>query len=106
MRIFDFFSYFKKMMLVFLILSAGSLAFAGDKSATPKKISRNISSVESAMCPNNSPAPAGNIEFCPKCKNGNYRLLEGCPNEGGAGDSCPQGGCNGGMPTEAISRSN
>ena len=100
-----FFSYLEKMILVFLLLFISNLGFAVEKAVISKKISRNVSSVEATLCPNNSPAPAGNIEFCPKCKNGSYRLLEGCPNEGGTGDSCPQGGCNGGMPTEA-SRSN
>jgi hypothetical protein len=99
------FYFFRKMILVFLLLLVSSMGWASEKPATSKKISRNISSVESVMCPNNSPAPSGNIEFCPKCKNGTYRLVEGCPNEGGTGDSCPQGGCNGGMPTE-TSRSN
>ena len=92
-------------MLVFLLIFASSMAWATEKPTTSKKISRNISSVESVMCQDNSPAPSGNIEFCPKCKSGSYRLAEGCPNEGGVGDSCPQGGCNGGMPTE-TSRSN
>lgn len=96
-------NFFKKMILVFLLLFVSSMGWALAKPVVAKKISRNISSVESVMCPNNSAAPSGNIEFCPKCKNGNYRLVEGCPNEGGAGDSCPQGGCNGGMPTETSS---
>jgi hypothetical protein len=101
-----FLKFFKKnIILGFLLLFVSSIGWANDKPVTAKKFSRNISSIESIMCPNNSPAPSGNVEFCPKCLNGSYRLAEGCPNEGGTGDSCPQGGCNGGMPTE-TSKSN
>ena len=53
-------------------------------------------------CPNNSPAPGGNLELCPKCRNGSFMTLNGCPNEGGVGHSCPQGGCNGGLPPSVI----
>jgi hypothetical protein len=94
----------KKIVLIYLFFFASSIGWAIEKPVITKKISRNMSSVESIiLCPNNSPAPSGNVEFCPKCLNGSYRLAEGCPNEGGTGDSCPQGGCNGGMPTETSS---
>ena len=98
-----FFEVTKKSIVVILLFFVSINASAADKPAH-KKISRNISSVESVSCPNNTPAPAGNIEFCPKCTNGSYRSSEGCPQEGGIGDSCPQGGCNGGMPTDMSAK--
>ncbi|MGZ3692045.1 MAG: hypothetical protein ACXVAX_11110, partial [Pseudobdellovibrio sp.] len=51
-------------------------------------------------CPNGSMPIGGDPVNCPKCVNGNYEPVGGCPTEGGSGgNSCPQGGCNGGLPT-------
>lgn len=54
-------------------------------------------------CPDGSSAPNNNLSQCPKCSDGSYTPIGGCPtgpkNEGGSGDNCPQGGCNGGVPT-------
>jgi hypothetical protein len=50
------------------------------------------------ICPNGLPAPGGRLESCRKCPSGAYEPAGGCPNEGGGGNNCPQGGCSGGLP--------
>lgn len=49
-------------------------------------------------CADNTPAPHGQLLNCPKCANGSFRTVAGCPVEGGGGNNCPQGGCSGGLP--------
>ncbi len=52
------------------------------------------------ICPNGQAAPSNDLMNCPKCLNGSYAPVGGCPTEGGnGGNSCPQGDCNGGLPT-------
>lgn len=50
------------------------------------------------VCPNGTTAPNGNLSLCPKCPSGIFVPAGGCPNEGGGGNNCPQGGCSGGLP--------
>src|SRR3989344_4458851 len=58
--------------------------------------------VQPVICPNGNAAPNNNLSQCPKCTNGSYEPLAGCPapSEGGSGDNCPSGNCSGGAPTE------
>ena len=52
-------------------------------------------------CPNGTKAPGNSLSQCPKCTNGSYVPVGGCPvtNEGGKGNNCPSGKCSGGVPT-------
>lgn len=58
---------------------------------------------EPPKCENGSLAPDGLISKCPKkCPDGSYVApTADCPvpSEGGSGNSCPSGDCNGGVPT-------
>lgn len=56
---------------------------------------------EPVTCPDGSKAAGNKLENCPKCDHGGYKPVGGC-NEGGSGDNCPQGNCNGGIPTSTT----
>lgn len=51
------------------------------------------------VCADSTVAPNGNLTMCPKCPDGSYKTVAGCPVEGGTGNNCPQGNCSGGLPT-------
>ncbi len=55
-------------------------------------------------CADGSLAPNGNLSQCPKCADGSYKNINGCPTEGGNGNNCPQGNCSGGLPTTGTSK--
>lgn len=60
--------------------------------------------VTEPSCQDGSKAPNGILNQCPKCLDGSFKSLpsanrpDGCLHEGGSGNSCPSGGCSGGLP--------
>ncbi len=55
---------------------------------------------EPVTCPNRKVAPENSLTKCDKCPDGSFETTAGCakPNEGGGGNNCPTGNCNGGGP--------